>query len=100
MSWHVNRIAAGSKRTRFIHDPQTIVHNSCPACGKSKSEMKEMLERGGKQMSPNKQLERLKQAGLPTKLDLSQLTDLYATRAAACRHRVSCRVNTALTALA
>jgi hypothetical protein len=68
-SWNVSRIAAGSKRSKFIHDPQTIVHNKCPNCGKSKSEIKEALERGGKAPSHEEQLKRLKESGLPTKIE-------------------------------
>ncbi len=69
ISWNVSRIASGSKRTKFIHDSQTTVNNKCPECGKSKQEIKEALERGGKIASYEEQLKRLKNAGLPTTIE-------------------------------
>jgi len=68
ISWNVSRIAAGSKRTKFVHDQQTIVHGKCPKCGKAKQEIKDALERG-KVASHEEQIKRIKESGLPTRIE-------------------------------
>jgi endogenous inhibitor of DNA gyrase (YacG/DUF329 family) len=68
MSWSVSRIAAGAKRTRYFHDPRIKVHGKCPNCGKSNEEIKEALESGGKLISHEERLKRLREAGLPTQI--------------------------------
>ncbi len=70
ISWNVSRIASGAKRTKFVHDAKTIVNGKCPECGKSKQEIKEVLE-SGKPASHEEQIKRLKDAGLPTKFESS-----------------------------
>jgi rubredoxin len=69
MEWKVSRIAAGAKRTPFFHDPKIKVHSKCPECKASREEIKEALERGGKKMSHEERLKRIKEAGLPTVIE-------------------------------
>jgi len=70
ISWRVSSISAGSKRTKFHHDPKYKVHNKCPECGKSRTEIKEALERGTtKIVTHEERLKRLIAAGVPTRIE-------------------------------
>lgn len=69
MSWSVSRIAAGSKRTPYFHDPKVRVNGSCPACKATAAEIKEALERGGKRASHEERLRRIQDSGLPTVIE-------------------------------
>lgn len=62
MTWSVSRIAAGSKRTPYFHDPKIRVRGACPACRAPASEIKDVLERGGKKTSHEDRLKRLRDA--------------------------------------
>lgn len=67
MSWQVSRISAGAKRTRYFHDPKVQVHGKCPTCNASSADIKDILERGGKQkVSHEERVKRLRDSGLPT----------------------------------
>lgn len=50
------------------HPEKIIVYERCPNCGKSKKEIKELLESGGITKSHEERLKRLREAGLPTKI--------------------------------
>jgi len=65
-----SRISAGAKQTYHRVGEKHIVRDDCPACGKSKQEIQDVLEgKEKKEVDPNKFLERMKQAGLPTKIE-------------------------------
>lgn len=67
MSWRVSRISAGSKRTRFFHDPKIKVNSSCPNCKASRQDIKDALERGvTNKLSHEERIKRFKERGLPT----------------------------------
>ena len=66
VSWGISRISAGAKRTRYYHDPKVRVGSKCPSCGKPAGEIKEVLDHGGKVITPEERLRRLKESGLPT----------------------------------
>lgn len=72
MTWSVSRIAAGSKRTPYFHDPKVRPMSACPACKATRQEIKEALERGGQKASHEERLRRIREAGLPTKIDSTQ----------------------------
>ncbi len=69
MTWNTSRIAAGSKRTPYFHDPKIRVHAACSACKATASEIKDVLERGGKKTSHEERLRRLQESGLPTRVE-------------------------------
>jgi len=69
VSWNVSRISAGTKRTKYYHDPRTIVHSSCPECRASKQQIRQAIESGGKSKSHEERVERMKSAGLPTAIE-------------------------------
>lgn len=72
MSWNVSRISAGARRTRYYHDPKVRVHESCPACGARKAEIREILERGGKRVSHEERMRRLRESGLPSRIETTE----------------------------
>lgn len=70
MSWKTSRISAGSKRTPYYHDPKFKVYDKCPNCKASKESIKRALEKGStKVISHEDRLKRLKEAGLPTRIE-------------------------------
>ncbi len=69
-SYAVSRISAGSKRIPIFHPEKIEVFSKCSNCGKTRREIKEALESGSiKQLSHKERLKRLKEAGLPTKIE-------------------------------
>ena len=76
MSYSVSRIAAGSKRTPYFHDPKVRAMTTCPACKATKAEIKEALERGNSEKpSHEERLRRLKESGLPTVIVTERKTE-------------------------
>ena len=69
MTWSVSRIAAGSKRTPYFHDPRIRPQSSCPSCKATRQEIKEALERGGQKASHEERLRRIQESGLPTVIE-------------------------------
>lgn len=71
MSAHSTFSAGGKKKMMPNYHPEKYnVSSKCPVCGASKKEIKEALERGEtKQISHEERLKRLKEAGLPTRIE-------------------------------
>ena len=68
VSWNTSSISAGSKQTKYYHDPKIKVHGKCPNCRKSAKDIKEALEHG-KQIPHKEKLKRAKESGLPTMIE-------------------------------
>jgi rubredoxin len=69
-SYHSARAFGKVKRIPVVHPERVTIHNKCPNCGASKSEIKEALEHGQTKKKSHKELmERLKKQGLPTQLE-------------------------------
>ena len=68
MEWKVSRIAAKSARTKFFHDPKTMVLDKCLNCGASKKDIKEAIEHG-KQVPHEERVKRSKKSGLPVMIE-------------------------------
>lgn len=65
-----SRISSGSKKIPRLREERYLIHNSCPLCKKSKQELKEAIQRGStRQVSHEERLKRLKEAGLPTRIE-------------------------------
>ena len=66
----VSRISAGAK-VRYYRMPDTYrVLEDCPECGKSKREIQRAFETGvTKEVSHEERLRRLREAGLPTRVE-------------------------------
>ena len=64
-SYHSARAFGKVKRIPVHHPERFNVHSKCPNCGKSKSEIKEALEKGKKPMSHKERIDMLKKRGLP-----------------------------------
>lgn len=63
-------IAAGSKTTYHRRPDKYYVQSKCPKCGKTTKEIEKALETGiTKELSHEKRLKRLKESGLPTKIE-------------------------------
>ncbi len=71
VSWNVSRIASGSKRTKYFHEPQINVHSSCPECKATKSDIRHILERGGSAKPHEERIKRLKEAMIPMVIEES-----------------------------
>ncbi|MFH1337551.1 MAG: hypothetical protein ABIH55_01615 [Nanoarchaeota archaeon] len=69
-SWRKSSISAGSKQTRYFHDPRIKIHNKCPNCGASKSDIKEAIEKGVSKESHEEKLKRFKNSGIPTMIEI------------------------------
>jgi Zn finger protein HypA/HybF involved in hydrogenase expression len=41
MTWNVSRIAAGSERTPYLHDPKVRPQSACPSCKATRQEIKD-----------------------------------------------------------
>ncbi|MEM7815908.1 MAG: hypothetical protein QXN71_02195, partial [Candidatus Aenigmatarchaeota archaeon] len=69
--WKVSRIASGSKRTRFFHEPKTRVHSNCPNCKATKQEIRDIIEKGVTQkQSHEERIKRIRETGLPTVIEV------------------------------
>lgn len=71
MSVHTAHAAGKSSRIPNYHGERYEVYSNCPECGKSKSDIKQVLETGTKPITEDehkKRIERLKAAGFGTKL--------------------------------
>jgi hypothetical protein len=75
MTWSVSRIAAGSKRTPYFHDPKVRPQSGCPACKATRKEIKDALERGRSHVSHEERLRRIREAGLPTVIETTSGTE-------------------------
>lgn len=65
-STHAARAFGRVKRIPVHHSEKVIVNNKCPNCGKSKNEIKEVIERGKtKVLSHKERIAMLKKRGLP-----------------------------------
>jgi endogenous inhibitor of DNA gyrase (YacG/DUF329 family) len=66
----VSRISAGAK-VKYYRMPDTYqVLEDCPECGKSMKEIQKAFETGEtEQISHDERLKRIKEAGLPTRVD-------------------------------
>jgi len=63
-------IAAGSKITYHMRPDKYKVQSKCPNCGKTAKEIEKALETGiTKELTHEERLKRLKEAGLPTKIE-------------------------------
>jgi len=68
--WQTSHISAGTKRTKFYHDPKFIVKTKCPECGANKQLIKESLEMGKKPETRDERRKRLIEAGIPTQIEM------------------------------
>ena len=65
-----SRISAGGKQTFYKKPDEYHVQNDCPECGKSKKEIERAFETGiTRKKSHQEKLNRLKEAGLPTRIE-------------------------------
>lgn len=65
-SFQAARAFGKVKRIPVYHEERVDVHSSCPACGRTKKEIKEVLEQGKtKVLSHEERIEMLKKRGLP-----------------------------------
>lgn len=63
-------ISSGKKFTGHKVDDSYVVQNNCSNCGKTKKEIERAFETGEtKQMSHEERLKRLKDSGLPTRVE-------------------------------
>jgi len=70
MSVHGSHAAGRRSQIPNYHPEKIDVFSKCPKCGKSKKEIKETLERGStKMVSHQDRLNRMKEAGLPTRIE-------------------------------
>jgi len=71
MTVHSTFSAGGRKKMMPNYHPEKYdVSSKCPVCGASKNEIKKALERGTtKEISHEERIRRLKEAGLPTKIE-------------------------------
>ncbi len=71
LDWYSEGRAHAAGKSKMIpqyHPEKKEILNKCPECGKSKGELKEVLERG-KISSHEDQVKRLKDSGLPTVIE-------------------------------
>lgn len=67
-----SHISAGSKTTYSRKPEKYEVLEDCPKCGKSKKEIQKYLDgKQKKEADPEKVKKRMKEAGLPTKLEFN-----------------------------
>lgn len=65
-SFNAARAFGKVKRIPVYHEEKVEVSSNCPVCGKTKKEIKEVLEKGQtKVLSHEKRIEMLKKRGLP-----------------------------------
>lgn len=65
-STHAARAFGKVKRIPVYHNEKVNVHSKCPNCGKSKNEIKEVIEKGKtKVLSHEERITMLKKRGLP-----------------------------------
>ena len=70
MSAHSSHAAGRRSKIPIYHPEKIEVFSKCPNCDKSKKEIKESIERGAtKEVSHEERLKRLKDSGLPTKIE-------------------------------
>ena len=70
MSVHGSHAAGRRSIIPNYHPEKIDVHNNCPSCGKSKQDIKQALETGStKQLSHEDRLKRLRESGLPTRIE-------------------------------
>jgi predicted RNA-binding Zn-ribbon protein involved in translation (DUF1610 family) len=63
-------ISSGKKFTSHKVDDSYIVQNNCPECGKTKEEIQRAFETGEtKQATHEERLKRLREAGLPERVE-------------------------------
>jgi len=62
---NVARAFGKTKRIPVYNPERLIVNNACPSCGKSKGEIKEILESGKKIMTHEERIAMFKKRGLP-----------------------------------
>jgi len=68
LDWYSSHRAHAAGRTAMIpqyHPERINVHNKCPYCGKSKNEIKDILEKCKKPMTHSERIEMWKKRGLP-----------------------------------
>lgn len=69
-SYHSARAFGKVKKIPVVHPEHIEIHFKCPKCGKSKKELKEVIEKGTiKQLSHEERLKRLRESGLPTQIE-------------------------------
>ena len=68
--WQTSHISAGTKRTKFYHDPVFKVKTKCPNCGANRESIKECLEKGKKPETKHQRRKRLMDAGIPTEIQM------------------------------
>lgn len=62
--------AIHQKRRIPVYHPEKIdIHSRCPHCNKTVKEIKEAIQSGSAKISHEERLRRIKEAGLPTKLE-------------------------------
>ena len=67
----ISRISGGAK-TKFYKRPDIYeILTDCPNCGKSKKEIQKALDTGiTKELSHKERLERIRKAGIPTRVEV------------------------------
>lgn len=67
---HASSIASGKKFTSHKVEDSYIVQNDCPVCKKTKKEIQRAFETGEtKQLTHEERLKRLRESGLPTRVE-------------------------------
>jgi hypothetical protein len=70
MQGKTSRIASGSKTTMHRVGDKYIVRDNCSVCGKTKEEIQRAFETGEtKQATHEERLKRLRDSGLPTRVE-------------------------------
>jgi len=68
-SYKTARAFGKAKKIPVVHPERIDVQNKCPECGKSKQEIKEALISGTTNKSHEERLKRIKDSGLPTRIE-------------------------------
>ena len=67
--YHAARAFGKVKQIPVVHPERIEIHNKCPKCDKTKSDIREALESGAAKLKTHEErLKRLQAAGLPTKI--------------------------------
>ena len=69
MQAKTSRISAGAKQTLHRVPDTYEVLEDCPACGKTRKEIEDVLEGRTSLASHDERLKRLKRSGLPTRIE-------------------------------
>ncbi|MFH1978548.1 MAG: hypothetical protein ABIJ92_04440 [Candidatus Aenigmatarchaeota archaeon] len=72
LDWYSEGRAHAAGRSKLIpkyHPEKLDVHTKCPECKASKTEIKDSIERGTGKMTHEERIKRLRESGLPTRIE-------------------------------